>query len=262
MLQKAVRLLRSTETIVRTFERTKLWRDAPAMYQRGEPLKPAQQELLAQPVVLPGPFLEEASAGFSSNVAEYSRVLEEVEQVLAASSLQDTQDGNINWMTALPTIVANMHDFFVAVAAKLERSHTEVHGAKAAYLARLRARGILVDPFERIHRQHQQLQQPQPAQRPAVTASAGSQLPALPATGPAGGGTGPLVPAAASPATGGLFGTNVQQTPATPALGGFGASAFGSPFVSTATPAPFGGAVAANNSLSRSTSRGRSGKKR
>lgn len=33
-LQKAIRLLKSTETVVRTYERTKLWREAPAMYQR------------------------------------------------------------------------------------------------------------------------------------------------------------------------------------------------------------------------------------
>lgn len=50
-----------------------------------EPLKPAQQELLQQPVLLPGPFLEEAVAGFSSKCAEYSRCLEEVEQVKCAA---------------------------------------------------------------------------------------------------------------------------------------------------------------------------------
>lgn len=37
-LQKAIRLLKSTETVVRTYERTKLWRDAPAMYQRKQGL--------------------------------------------------------------------------------------------------------------------------------------------------------------------------------------------------------------------------------
>lgn len=34
-----------------------------------------------QPVLLPGPFLEQAVAGLSSNCTEYSRCLEEVEQV-------------------------------------------------------------------------------------------------------------------------------------------------------------------------------------
>jgi hypothetical protein len=66
-----------------------------------------------------------------------------------------------------------------------------------------------------------------------------------------------LIAAIHSRIAGGLFG---QASPATPAAG-FGGASFGSPFVSTATPAPFGGA-AANNSLSRSTSKGRSGKKR
>uniref|UniRef100_A0A383WBX5 Nucleoporin Nup54 alpha-helical domain-containing protein n=1 Tax=Tetradesmus obliquus TaxID=3088 RepID=A0A383WBX5_TETOB len=259
--EKAIRLLKSTETVVRTYERTKLWRDAPAMYQRQEALKPAQQELLHQPVVLPGPFLEEAVAGFSSNCAEYSRCLEEVEQVLAASSLQETPAGDVNWVMALPTVVSNMHDYFVATAAKLERTHTEVQKAKAAYLARLRARGITVDPFERAHRQEQQLQLQQQQRTAAALGQGGhGQLAALPApaAAAAGGVTGAIVPAAAgSPAAGGLFG---QASPATPAAG-FGTASFGSPFVSTATPAPFGGA-AANNSLSRSTSKGRSGKKR
>jgi hypothetical protein len=47
-------------------------------------------------------------------------------QVLAASSLQETPAGDVNWVTALPTVVSNMHDYFVATAAKLERTHAEV----------------------------------------------------------------------------------------------------------------------------------------
>lgn len=45
-------------------------------------------------------------------------------QVLASSSLQDPSQ--VDWRTVLPTIVSNMHDYFIAVAAKLERAHTEV----------------------------------------------------------------------------------------------------------------------------------------
>jgi hypothetical protein len=47
-------------------------------------------------------------------------------QVLASSSLQDPTQ--VDWRTVLPTIVSNMHDYFIAVAAKLERTHTEVRG--------------------------------------------------------------------------------------------------------------------------------------
>lgn len=34
-------------------------------------------------------------------------------------------------MTALPTVLANTHDYFVAVAAKLERLHMQVRGRMA-----------------------------------------------------------------------------------------------------------------------------------
>jgi hypothetical protein len=83
----------------------------------------------------------------------------------------------------------------------------QVQRAKAAYLARLRARGITVDPFERAHRQEQQLQLQQQQQRTAAAlGQAGqAQLQALPApaAAAAAGVTGALVPAAAgSPAAG------------------------------------------------------------
>jgi hypothetical protein len=84
-----------------------------------------------------------------------------------------------------------------------------VQRAKAAYLARLRARGITVDPFERAHRQEQQLQLQQQQRTAAALGQGGqAQLPALQAQGAAaaaaaGGVTGAIVPAAAgSPAAG------------------------------------------------------------
>jgi hypothetical protein len=45
-------------------------------------------------------------------------------QVLQTSGLQDPSQ--VDWRYVLPTIVSNMHDYFIAVAAKLERAHTEV----------------------------------------------------------------------------------------------------------------------------------------
>lgn len=53
-------------------------------------------------------------------------------QVLAASSLQETAAGDVNLVTALPTVISNMHDYFVATAAKLERTHAEVRRSFAA----------------------------------------------------------------------------------------------------------------------------------
>lgn len=85
----------------------------------------------------------------------------------------------------------------------------QVQKAKTAYLARLRARGIAVDPFERAHRQEQQHLQQQQQQRSATAAGQSGQaaLTALPPPGSAAGAAaGAIVPAGASPQTGGLHG--------------------------------------------------------
>lgn len=50
-------------------------------------------------------------------------------------------------VAALPTLVSRMHDYFVHVAARLERLHGEVGRAREAYLAARRARGDYGDPF-------------------------------------------------------------------------------------------------------------------
>ena len=41
----------------------------------------ATQELLAQPVLLPSPFLEDAVKGFKEKVMEYKKVMADLEQV-------------------------------------------------------------------------------------------------------------------------------------------------------------------------------------
>lgn len=53
-------------------------------------------------------------------------------QVLATSSLQDPSQ--VDWRTVLPTIVSNMHDYFISVAAKLEKTHSEVSTSHASRL--------------------------------------------------------------------------------------------------------------------------------
>lgn len=216
-----------------------------------EALKPAQQELLAQPVVLPGPFLNEAVAGFGANVSEYGRCIEELETVLAAATLQDGPPGAApDLLTALPTVVSNLHDYFVAVAAKLERTHAEVERAKTAYTTRLRARGVLANPFERAARAEAGVAS---GSGTAATLRTGALASAAVTAAPGGGAQqGALMPASGAAAAG---------SPATPALPGFGGAPFGSPFVSTATPGAFG-APAGSGGLSRSSSKTRSGKKR
>jgi hypothetical protein len=96
----------------------------------------AMQELLSQPVVLPSPYLEHVVAGFAQQVAEYKKVVAELEHALAAQGALRGPDGpggpgapgGVDVTEALPTVVANLHDYFTHVAAKLERVHNEVRG--------------------------------------------------------------------------------------------------------------------------------------
>lgn len=245
--EKSQQLLKAADVVVRTYKRNKEWREC---MLRGDQVN--LQKYLTLPVMLPGPYLEEAVQGMTETVGAYSKVLDEVEQVLASSSMQDPSQ--VDWRTVLPTIVSNMHDYFIAVAAKLEKTHSEVERLIPMHLARLREQGIYTDPFQRARRQ-EQLQQQQQQQRPAA-AAASHQHAAL----PAGGASGALVPALPAPAPGGMFGA-AQPTPAAPGLQA--APAFGSPFPA-ATPfgagaSPFGGAT--NSGLSRSASKPKSKKR-
>eukprot|EP00198_Chlamydomonas_reinhardtii_P009865 XP_001699202.1 hypothetical protein CHLREDRAFT_206137 [Chlamydomonas reinhardtii] len=103
-LQRVMVLLRSTESAIRLYQRSKLWRELQAVADQ-----------ISQPVQLPNPYLGLAVRGFSEALEQYHR--------------------------ALPTLVSRMHDYFVHVAARLERLHGE------AYLAARRARGDYGDPF-------------------------------------------------------------------------------------------------------------------
>ncbi len=129
-LQKAVLLLKAADSVVRTFQRTKLWRDAPTQY-KGQVMPAALQELLSQPVLLPSPFLEQVAAGFADQASEFKKTVGELEGALAAAAARQAEAaaggaGGVDAARALPTVVGNMHDYFTHVAAKLERAHGEV----------------------------------------------------------------------------------------------------------------------------------------
>jgi nucleoporin p58/p45 len=105
----------------------------------------AMQELLSQPVVLPSPYLEQVVSGFAQQISEYKKVVSELEHALAAQGALRGADGalaagalGLDVTEALPTVVANLHDYFTHVAAKLERVHNEV---RAGLRARARRRG-------------------------------------------------------------------------------------------------------------------------
>ncbi|GBF88867.1 hypothetical protein Rsub_01366 [Raphidocelis subcapitata] len=235
--EKAVQLLKATDGVVRTFQRTKLWRDAPTQF-KGQVMPTAMQELLSQPVMLPSPFLEQVAAGFADRVSEFKKAVAELEQALAAQGgAAAAADGaGLDATTALPAVVANLHDYLTHVAAKMERVHCELQAAKAAHRAALRAQGIYRDPFERAQAHAEKLAK--------ARALAPPLLPP-PASNPAGAGAG-----ADAGAPGGAAGAQL----ALPAPGGFGGGGggfgFGSPFPGTpgAYGAPQGAALGRTSS--------------
>ncbi|GFH07555.1 uncharacterized protein HaLaN_02373, partial [Haematococcus lacustris] len=85
--QKVVGLLHSTERAVRTFQRSKLWRDVPTQY-RGQQIPPQVQEMLSAPVQLPSAFLEAAVQGFAETLTTYRQKVGELEAMLLPGAAQ------------------------------------------------------------------------------------------------------------------------------------------------------------------------------
>ncbi|KAJ9511858.1 hypothetical protein QJQ45_004544 [Haematococcus lacustris] len=144
-----VGLLHSTERAVRTFQRSKLWRDVPTQY-RGQQIPPQVQEMLSAPVQLPSAFLEAAVQGFAETLTTYRQKVGELEAMLlpgAAQAQLGGAGGEVGVVQALPTIVSHLHDYFVHVAAQLEQLHGQVDQAKMAFMAQRQAAGDFSDPF-------------------------------------------------------------------------------------------------------------------
>lgn len=137
--EKVLTLLRSTEYAVRTYQRARLWRDAPQQY-KGQ-IMPAQiQEMLSSPVLLPSPYIEMAIQGFQQTLENYRQVIGELEQALPSSYLLSAGGGlwggasdEASVIQALPLVISHMHDFFVHVAAQLEKLHQYVQKQREAY---------------------------------------------------------------------------------------------------------------------------------
>jgi len=149
--EKVLKLLRSTEYAVRTFQRNKLWRDAPQQY-KGQIIPPQVQELLASPVQLPSPYLEQAVAGFQQTLETYRQCISELEQALPTDGRAALMADESGVVQSLPVVVSHMHDYFVHVAAKMEKLHQEVQRCKEAFVAQRRADGDLTDPFAAARR--------------------------------------------------------------------------------------------------------------
>ncbi|KAF3775430.1 Nuclear pore complex protein, partial [Nymphaea thermarum] len=96
----------------------------------------------------PSPFLQQTVLRFEKRITECRQWIEELEHLL----LSDTDDtngsiSNLAVLQSLPTVISNVHDFFVYVAAKVETLHQHIESMRTAYLTDQRLRGDENDPF-------------------------------------------------------------------------------------------------------------------
>lgn len=69
-------------------------------------------------------------------VAQYAAMVADLERSLPLStSAPGRQPAAADVLQALPSALSNLHDFFIHVAARLERVHERLADAKEAYLA-------------------------------------------------------------------------------------------------------------------------------
>lgn len=95
----------------------------------------------------PSPFLQETVARFEKYIAECRQWIEELEQLILLDSDRNSLNSSSSLLHSLPKVMANVHDFFVHVAAKVESIHQYIESMKTAYLADQRRRGDGNDPF-------------------------------------------------------------------------------------------------------------------
>ncbi|KAG2433095.1 hypothetical protein HYH02_012798 [Chlamydomonas schloesseri] len=312
--ERVMVLLRSTESAIRLYQRSKLWRELSAAAGQlpggaaggaggagaggggGSQLLASQAvaDQISQPVQLPNPYLGLAVRGFSEALEQYHRCISELERVMTAAGgaggglmggggAGGGAGDDAAAVAALPTLVSHMHDYFVHVAARLERLHGEVGRAREAYLAARRARGDFGDPFadaRPLHHMSKSGVNPKSAHPGGGANNGGGTFYSFggPATaagngagglggmgglgGAAGAGGAPGTPGAAGPGVGGgagasgggLFGMSPGP------LGGGGASPFGAAGVGVgAFGTPLLGAASAQQPQQQRVSAGRAG---
>ncbi|CAH2049781.1 unnamed protein product [Thlaspi arvense] len=95
----------------------------------------------------PSPFMQQTVSRFEKYLGECRQWIEELEQLLLADSDRNYLNSSASLLQSLPKVMANVHDFFVHVAAKVESIHQYMESMKTAYLADQCRRGDVNDPF-------------------------------------------------------------------------------------------------------------------
>ncbi|CAI5946298.1 unnamed protein product [Closterium sp. NIES-64] len=159
MLHTAQHLLHHSDLAVRSFS---LLRSRFPHLPGADSLAPGQADIYRGVPCLPSPFLIDTVARFEVKVTEYRHKLTEL-QAAIEPALADSRFG-VGYsraasaasaaaaVEALPVIIKNLHDFFIHVAAQVERVHERVDAARNAFLAERRRRGDRSNPFAEADR--------------------------------------------------------------------------------------------------------------
>ncbi|XP_075498657.1 nuclear pore complex protein NUP58-like isoform X2 [Primulina tabacum] len=94
----------------------------------------------------PSPFLHQTVDRFEKYISECRQWIEELEQLLFLDE-KNSCNPSSSLLQSLPKVLANVHDYFVHVAAKVESIHQYIESMKTAYLADQRRQGDGNNPF-------------------------------------------------------------------------------------------------------------------
>ncbi|CAM6038987.1 unnamed protein product [Sphagnum compactum] len=249
--EASLQLLRHAEVAVRSFL---------LLRPRFAAAQAQLYDFYSGPPAKPSMFLQQTVARFEHQLSEYRQRVEELERLLLASSDKEPNFGSqLSLLQSLPTVMTNVHDFFIHVAAEVESLHQQTGAMTSAYLVERRRHGDDSNPFieaerravaqqdaaaKRVLHPTLHLPPPQPASTPAAASSSAFgtsfQQPALAATTPT------LFSTPTTPAPS-IFNTTASNS--TPAAGASSQSLFGSSFAPVLQGGLFGASTTPSTGL-------------
>ncbi|XP_073057881.1 nuclear pore complex protein NUP58 isoform X1 [Primulina eburnea] len=174
----------------------------------------------------PSPFLCQTVSRFEKYLSECRQWIEELEQLLFLDE-KNCSNPSSSLLQSLPKVMANVHDYFVHVAAKVESIHQYIESMKTAYLADKRRRGDVNNPFLEANRR-ETAKQEAASRRIHPTL----HLPAV--SNPTAQATGPFNSSAAP-----VSSMTTNAPAAVSASSGSGSSLFSTPSIATSSPSLF-----------------------
>ncbi|KAL5821561.1 hypothetical protein ACOSQ3_023443 [Xanthoceras sorbifolium] len=195
----------------------------------------------------PSPFLQQTIARFEKYLGECRQWIEELEQLLLLDTDRNSSHPGSSLLQSLPKIMANVHDFFVHVAAKAESIHQYVETMKKAYLADQRRRGDSNDPFlEADRRETAKLQAAAKRVHPTLhlptNSQPSTQVAGLLTSAPTSGSGASVAPqtSATAPLASSGGGLSLFGTPSSTPASSMSSSLFATPTMSVPTSSLFG----------------------